>query len=495
MNVLVTVITSRILIAKLAEKDSGGRRLRLSGKPGGLMKKLIAIAVLCAVMSAAGAGAVYAQELKFDGYLNSGIGVVFDNNEDHDACVKVFGVDSESNGYRFRLNGSYTNEAKNAGAKFRLQSQRRIDQSGYLSLPYLYGWVGFFENMLTLTGGLVDDGTWTSADWYWNDDTGEGLGLLLKTEPVKGLNLGVGAYTISQQSGGSNNMLQFTPVTYKVVTDTWTADANRLPNFSEITLKPEDVKYTFNAAYTMPDAFRLGAIFRTKNRAGWTDKRLDAATGKRVDDDKYAYGGREESMFLQAEFRLLAVKNLTAVVVGAFNRLEKFDKRGNMMFSETFGYKIDNLNVGLNAVQFLYNRVDAKNDDKKTDTDPGLLFNPWVSYTIDKVVPRLDLVYFMGGQSKLANGNNQWERRGFVPQGGAVDAVGKPGLKDKDDDFSVLSARPSIKINLDNRTFLEIGDIINYDFGNYDGAYKDSGNKDKRSLLTNAFYVDVKFSF
>jgi len=467
---------------------------------GGLMKRLMVIAVLCAVVS----GVVFAQELKFDGYLNSGMGVVTNDKEGDDAYVKVFGVDSESNGYRFRLNGSYTNETKNVGAKFRLQGQRRMDQSGYLSMPYLYGWMGFFENKLTLTGGLVDDGTWTSADWYWNDDTGEGLGLLLKAEPIKGLNLGVGAYTISQQGSGANNWLSYTPITKKNNSGviTYTADTARLPNFGELTLKPEDVKYTFNAAYTMPDTFRLGAIFRTKNRAGWASGRIDATTGERVDDDKYDYAGREEAMFLQTELRVLAIKDLTAVVVGAFNRLEEFNKRGNMMFSETFGYKMDNLNVGLNAVQFLYNRVDK--DDDKIDVDPGLLFNPWVSYTIDKVVPRLDLVYFMGGQSKTANGNNQWERRGFVPQGGAIDAApwvpstkkgSLGGVKDKDDDYSVLSFRPSVKINVDSRTFLEIGDIINYDFANFDGAYADKNDAKKKSLLTNVFYVDLKFSF
>jgi hypothetical protein len=446
------------------------------------MKKFLVLAALVL----ASAAVVFAQELKFDGYLNSGAGIAANDREGDDPYFKAFGVDSESNGFRFRLNGSFQNEAKNAGAKFRLQGQRRMDQSGYLSMPYLYGWVGFLENKITLTGGLVDDGTWTSADWYWNDDTGEGLGLLLKLEPIKGLNLGFGAYAISQQGGGANNWLQYTPISYDSVADKWTAGTNRLPNFGEITLKPEDVKYTFNAAYTMPDTFRLGAIFRAKNKAGWTSTRY-------LDNDNYEYGGREESAFLQAEFRLLAVKNLTAVVAGVFNRLEDFDKRGNIMFSETFGYKLDNLNAGLNAAQFFYNREDMTGN--KLDADPGLLFNPWVSYAFDKIIPRLDLVYFIGGQSKTANGNNQWERRGFVPQGGAVDAAGKPGLKDTDDDYSVFSVRPSVKINLDSRIFLEIGDVINIDFGNFDGAYKDSGDPNKKSLLTNVFYVDVKFSF
>jgi hypothetical protein len=443
-------------------------------------KKIIAFTALLAVFLNAG---LWAQELKFDGYLNSGLGVVIDNNEDHDPYLKAFGVDSESNGYRFRLNGSYTNEVKNAGARFRLQGQRRIDQAGYLSMPYLYGWMSFLENKITLTGGLVDDGTWTSADWWWNDDAGEGLGLLLKAEPVKGLILGFGAYTISQQSGGGNNWLQYTPITVGTDKDTgattYTPGTNRLPNFNEITLKPEDVKFTVNAAYTMPDTFRLGVIFRTKNKAGWTGTRY-------LENDDYEYGGREESMFVQSELRILAVKNLTAVIVGTFDKLEKFDKRGNMMFSETFAYKMDNLNIGLNAVQFMYNRTDSK--DEKIDYNPGLLFNPWVSYTIDNVVPRLDLVYFMGGRSKFGSSSpeNQWERRGFANVAKA---------KDAEDDYSVFSARPSVKINLDSKTFLEIGDMINYDMAVKDGAYKDSGDAKKNSLFSNVFYIDMKFSF
>jgi hypothetical protein len=103
-----------------------------------MKKKLFMFAALILVTSAF----VFAQDIKFDGYLNSGLGVVFDDNEDHDPYIKAFGVDSESNGYRFRLNGSYQNEAKNAGAKFRLQSQQNLAK-GYLSLPYAYGWVGF----------------------------------------------------------------------------------------------------------------------------------------------------------------------------------------------------------------------------------------------------------------------------------------------------------------------------------------------------------------
>jgi len=413
---------------------------------------------------------LFAQELKFDGYINSGLGVITNDKDGEDPYFKAFGVDSESNGFRFRLNGSYTNEAKNAGAKFRLQGQRNLSiASGYLSMPYLYGWVSFLKNAITLTGGLIDDGTWTSADWWWNDDAGEGLGLLLKIEPIKGLIFGVGAYTISQQSGSSNNAL--------LVTNTSTG-ANALPNFSELLLKPEDAKYTFNVAYTLPDIFRFNAIYRTQNKAGWTKDRNNA------NYDYTASKGREETQFLQAELRLLAVKNLTAILVGTFDRLQDFEKNGNILFSETLGYKIDNLNFGLNAVQFLYKRG---NDEM----DPSLLFNPWVSYTFNKIVPRLDFVYFMGGRSKTGYTNtseNQWERRGFV------NVEGKTA--NDNDDYSVISVRPSVKFNLDSKTFLEIGDIINYDMSTKEGAYKGTtGDQKKSSLFTNVFYVDLKFSF
>jgi len=415
------------------------------------MKKFFVFTALLLIMSAV----VFAQELKFDGYLNSGLGIVADDHKDHDPQFKAFGVDSESNGYRFRLNGTFQNEAKNAGIRFRLQGQRDISK-GYLSMPYLYGWLGFFDNKLTLTGGVIDDGTWTSADWWVGDDAGEGLGLLIKAEPIKGLNLGFGTYVISQQSGGSNNIL---------------TSGGNLPSFADIKIEPYAVKYTVNAAYTMPDMFRLGVIFRPNNKAGW-------ATNSNTN------GGREESMLFQAELRLLMVKNLTAVIVGKFDKLEKFDTAGTMIFSETFGYKMDDLNIGLNMVQFGYSETTEKN--------PGLLFNPWVSYAFDKIVPRLDLVYFWGGRSLIGyddatkGADLQWHRKGFSNVKKANGA---------DDDYSVFSIRPSVKINLDSRIFLEIGDMINIDFAAKDGSYSDSGNADKKSLFSNVFYLDVKFSF
>jgi len=413
-------------------------------------------------------GGLRAQELKFDGYVNSGLGVVSSGVEDSDLIVKAYGVDSEQNGYRFRLNGAYQNEAGNAGARFRFQSQA-TSARGYFTLPYAYGWVKFANDIFYAAGGVVDDGTWVTGDWWLNGDRLDwGLGALLKATPVKGLDLGVGAYVINAQGGGLGNIL----------------GGGDGIGFGTVTPKIWDVKYTGNAAYTLPDAFRFSVTFRGKNKAGYD---------KASNDDPDKYLGSNESSRLIGEFRFLGVKDLTTIVAFSFDKLEDYKNSGNIILSETFAYKLDSLNIGLNAAQFLYKR--------KSSADPGLLFNPWISYALGKFVPRLDFAYFLGGQSALGAGNNTWSR----PRAGNF--VNKIGANGVDDDYSLFSVRPSIKFNLDNRTFVEIGDLINYDFANFDGYRKDgqalaaaTSTKeavigDTKSRLSNVFYIDFRWSF
>jgi len=403
-------------------------------------------------------GGLRAQELKFDGYVNSGLGLVTVVNsdlEDSDSFLKAYGIDSEQNGYRFRLNGSYQNEDGNAGARFRFQAQATSGR-GYFTLPYAYGWVKFVDDIFYAAGGIVDDGTWVTGDWWLNSERLDwGLGALLKATPIKGLDLGFGAYVISVQGGGAGNIL----------------GGGTGTSFGDVAPKLNDVKYTYNAAYTLPDVFRLSATLRTQNKTGY-----DAASSERR-----GHQGSNESGRVIGEFRFLGVKDLTAVVAASFDKIEDFDEDGSIIISETFAYKLDSFAIGLNAVQFLYNR--------KWDTDPGLLFNLWGSYAFGKVVPRLDLAYFLGGQSAIAARNNTWAR---TRAGGFVNKI---GAADFDDDYSLFSARPSVRFNLDGRTYIEIGDLINYDFANFDGAYGDSGDAAKKSLLSNVFYVDFRWSF
>jgi hypothetical protein len=412
-----------------------------------------------------GAGGLWAQELKFDGYVNSGLGVVSTDIKDQDSVLKAFGTDSQQNGYRFRLNGAYQNEAGNAGARLRFQSQATL-ANGYFSLPYVYGWVKFVNDIFYAAAGIIDDGTWATGDWWLNGDRIDGgLGALLKVTPVKGLDLGFGAYVVNVQAGGNNQILG----TGNII-------------FANIRPKIGDVEYTYSAAYTLQDVFRLGATFRWKNKAGYdANSALDG------------YQGRDESSRLLGEFRYLGVKDLTAVAAASFDKIEDFDNSGNIILSETFAYKLNDLNLGLNAAQFLYNRK----ADAKPDKDPGLLFNLWVSYAFGSIVPRLDLAYFLGGQSSLVgNGNYTWGRTttGFAS---------KLGTGDVDDDYSVFNIRPSVKFNLNSRVFVEIGDSINFDSANFDGYRKDGQSisaadarlGDTKSRLGNVFYIDFRWSF
>ncbi|MCL2186679.1 MAG: hypothetical protein FWB86_12635 [Treponema sp.] len=421
------------------------------------MKKFLVIGLMFALITTA----AFAQNLTFGGYFNSGLGLVMLGDED--PFLKAFGVDSDSNGYRFRLNGSYQNEAKTAGFRFRLQSQRTTALSGtaasgttpadhthnvsgfnmYFSVPYAYGFVNFFDNKLNLNAGIVDDSSWQTADWWFNDDAGEGLGLLMKLNLIDGLAIGFGAYSITQLSGGNNNVL-----------------ARNID--SRVYL--EDTKYTIGLSYTMKDVFYIGGTFRTESTAGGNSSLNTGA----IDDNK-------SSSLALGELRILAVKGLTAVVAAAADNLQDFDDNGLMFFSETFAYKInDEFTLGLNAVQFLY---------QQSGKDMGLLFNLWGSYAFNTIVPRLDVVYFINGTSDRAtvaeaSANPRYHRRGYAPTSTAAE-------------HTVLSIRPSVRINLDSRTHFEIGNVTHIDSAGTDIA--NWGNTKER--ITNVFYLDFRWSF
>ncbi|MDR0448738.1 MAG: hypothetical protein LBH07_08730, partial [Treponema sp.] len=209
--------------------------------------------------------------------------------------------------------------------------------------------------------------------------------------------------------------------------------------------------------------------------AGW-DRTTD------IENLGYVYDGRHESAQAIGEFRFLGVENLTAVLVASLDKLEEFDYNGNIVLSETFAYKFNNLALGINAAQFLYNRKFGFG--APDPHEPGLLFNLWGSYTIDRFVPRLDLVYFMGGKSLEGTA---YHRRAFV---------NTPSPVNVDDDRSVISGRVSVKFNLDSKTFIEIGNLTNIDYSkNFAFASEERGRYDTNKRISNVFYIDYKWSF
>jgi hypothetical protein len=388
------------------------------------MKKSFLTFLVLALM----AGGLSAQGFTWSGVFNSGLGLV-SSDQGSDPYVTAAGVDSGTNGYRLRLNGAYTNQDSNAGFRVRIQSQNRLhpvndaDTGGLFSLPYAYGWIKPLD-ILTLTGGLVDDGTWATG--VSSRDAGEGLGLLVKLSPITGLDLGLGAYVLTLNSGGNNNTL---PVA----------------NLSNVKVLPEDLKYTLGLAYTLTDVFKASLAFRTKNKTY-----------------------NDTSSMLIAGVNVLALKPLNLSVEILVDKLEDFEKIGTLEFGESLSYALGDLTVGLNAGEYISN-VEGKDD-------LALRLNPYVSYALGSLVPRLDLTYFLAGNSNFPVYN-------YSSYAASYDA-----------DTSLLSVRPSVKIKIDGNTTLEVGDFIALDQGKT-GAYATAGDPDKDTRFSNVFYLDLNWKF
>jgi hypothetical protein len=340
-------------------------------------------------------------------------------------------VDSEQWGYRVRLNASYTNKEGVLGVKLRLQSQSKIgaNDAGVFSLPYAYGWIKLLKDIFTITGGLVDDSTWGSGG-FLNDDQGEGLGALVKISPLTGLDLGVGGYALSQQGSGDNNTL-------------------KVDNFANIVAKPEDLKYTVNGAYTLPDVFTATVTYRNKNKTT-----------------------NNESSRIILGARILAVAGLTGILEAELDNLEDYGENGIFNLYETLGYKLGDLGFGLNAAQYFRTAEKA---------DTGFNVNPWVSYSIGPVVPRLDINYLLAG---TVNSAGKYHRKTFEYKNNTTDT----------ESFSVFGIRPSVKFNIDSKTFIEIGDLITLESGP-EGAFGHPEAPGESSRFSNTLYVDFKWSF
>jgi hypothetical protein len=456
------------------------------------MKKLGIVAVLLAAGAFAASG-VFAQELKFDGYINSGLGVVYSNGEnDPDPFIAAVGNDSFSNGWNVRLNANYTNEAGNAGALVRLSAAGGYSWFG---VPIGYGWFSVFDKVLTVKGGIVDDGTWNTGGAYLNGDMGEGLGALVKVTPIAGLDIGLGAF------------LAETPLSSQENAEI--ADQNPYLGGRYYARELDQAKYTFSVGYTLPELLKVVASYRPKSEAQTgavsgnlasrarigvsllAVPKLKAVVELELDNlqdfsglktgEEDAWGGIVGSSRVDAvpaspeikfrtdpddpdsEITIPATKGSAAIPAGPTVTAAS----GKINIYETFQYDMGNLSVGLYAIQWLSQAEDA---------DLSFYANPWVSYAFGNIVPRLDLGY---GSDTRANFNNSavnWRRLFYTAM--------------YNDDYSVIVIRPSVKFNINPTTFVEIGDLLDID-----GAPKDAWGGDDDSRISNAFYIDFKWSF
>jgi hypothetical protein len=126
-----------------------------------------------------------------------------------------------------------------------------------------------------------------------------------------------------------------------------------------------------------------------------------------------------------------------------------------------------------------------------------MLFNLWGSYAInDAIVPRLDLVYFIGG----------WSSQGYILSGGLSQSSAvmyhrrgiesAPNSKSLNYTRYLFSVRPSVKFNVNKQTFIEVGDLVNIDYANRNVYASEMGGLlDRKSQITNVGYVDLKWAF
>jgi hypothetical protein len=137
------------------------------------MKKLGIVVTLLAAGVVVASG-LFAQDIKFAGYVNTGLGVVTSTEDGApDSFIATHGVDSWNNAFRIYLDANYTNEAGNAGANLRLRASAGYN---FISVPIGYGWFKAFNDILHVKAGIVDDATWHGGGFWFLGDAGEESG-------------------------------------------------------------------------------------------------------------------------------------------------------------------------------------------------------------------------------------------------------------------------------------------------------------------------------
>jgi len=98
--------------------------------------------------------------------------------------------------FRFRLNGTYKNEAGTAGARFRTQAQGPGASTNWtFSIPFASGWLSFGDGLLKVLGGRITENEFNAVD-SWNSGGNfftSAYGLQAYVYPADVFRFGVGA--------------------------------------------------------------------------------------------------------------------------------------------------------------------------------------------------------------------------------------------------------------------------------------------------------------
>jgi len=370
------------------------------------MKKKFLIGLLAFAVAG---GGMFAQSWTFNGMVDGGIGMYFFDGDDADSRVAPIARDGANVPFRTQLDARFVNADDNAGLNMRIRtdgaSQTRAQLGAYFD--FAFGWLSFAEGMVTVYGGRVDNTFFNAQDRMFADDSGEGIGLLTIVRPMENLAIGFGGFSRSDDDAAGDR-------TAGMMLD-----------------EAPQAMGTVHLSYLEPGLFRITAGFRNTNEVAGGTTTIRPA-------------GRSVASQAYLSFSYLGMDGMHAAFTARFQNLEEFSDYGDIRLYATFAHTdlVEDMGLHLGA---------SVGINQSDDADLHLWVWAAVEYQLtDRVVPRLDLHYVMGGEW------NGWQR---LHTNSIRDGV----TFNSDDTF--IQIRPSVQFRVAPNAFTELGCVINIDLG------------------------------
>ena len=309
------------------------------------MKKLLVVLLMLGVVSG-----LFAQ-MTFGGLAGTGLLITFPNDGDH--FVSPFSGSVGAHNYFFRLVPRYRNPAGTVGLQMLVDSGWSHAGNLYLQDAHLYMTPEALGFRTTFRAGLIENDefvTGISLD-VLSRDLGEGNGIQIIDRHINNLVLGLGIYA----------------------TPTWEALQE---------LKLRDIKYTFNAIYTIPQIGRVFFGIRPENQ-------FSAGSWRSINPNSDARA------ILGAD--IIRLQGVKLALDADFRFLSDFSDNGRIDIRETVGYSFSDLGL---TVQLTGAHFFPVNNTMVTYyEDVAHLF--WFFAQYDRlfsgnVVPRLDAQFLYG---------------------------------------------------------------------------------------------------
>jgi len=257
-----------------------------------------------------------AQDIKWGGSVESGIKADFgDSVKDADGNNEIrvrASNDDGVDGVRATLNASVYSENRGVKIGTRAEYSDQSDGSGTIIRIYnAYGWLNFFNGMISVKAGLIDDSVWVSpggGDYHYSTNKG----IRIETIPIENLNVGVffnyGGY-----------------------------------NFGPVTLSQWIRETAFGANYS------------------WN--KFYFAAGLKLASDRTP--GNEDRARTYFGFRYWGIPNFSVGMDGQFENLGNFYRKGFLTMNERVTYRIKTLGFGVTFTQVVLGKKDNEHGKEK----------------------------------------------------------------------------------------------------------------------------------